>query len=94
MKIIWAQEAESDLDNIFSFISEKDLDAAIKMDRMFREKAQDLAKFPNLGHIGFVEGTREYEVHKHYKLVYAVRDDCVEIITILHTSRNYPWNRH
>lgn len=36
------------------------------------------------------EGTRELVVHPNYIVVYVVREDAVEIVSVLHTRREYP----
>jgi addiction module RelE/StbE family toxin len=90
VKLVWTQQAEEDRKQIFTYIFEHDEDAAEAMDILFTAKAEALLKFPAMGRQGRITGTRELVAHKHYLLIYQVYDDIVEIIAVLHTSRQWP----
>jgi plasmid stabilization system protein ParE len=60
------------------------------MDTIFAEKAALLTRFPALGHPGRVPGTRELLAHRHYFLIYRIRGDQIQILRLLHTSRQWP----
>lgn len=40
--------------------------------------------------VGRREGTREAVLHPNYVLVYRVGADTVEIVSVMHTRRQYP----
>ncbi len=90
MILIWSASAEKDRDNIVRFIAEDDIDSALAMDKLFSDYAYKLVNFPRLGHAGRVKNTFELLVHTHYILVYQINDNCIEILAIVHTSRQYP----
>jgi plasmid stabilization system protein ParE len=60
------------------------------MDLIFAEKAAILIRFPELGRLGRIPGTRELLAHRHYFLIYRIREDVVQILRLLHTSRQWP----
>jgi plasmid stabilization system protein ParE len=62
------------------------------MDLIFAEKAAILTRFPEIGRPGRVPGTRELFAHRHYFLIYRVRGNTVQILRLLHTSRQWPPN--
>ena len=90
MKLIWSLQSIEDRKQIYAVIAEHDQRAADEMDVLFRKQATLLLSFPEMGKLGRVEGTRELLAHKHYVLVYVRAGNAVVILTILHTSRQYP----
>ena len=93
MIVLWAREAESDLEAIVSYIAEEDVDAAIRMDVLFRSKARELAQYPLMGHEGRIGGTRELLAHRNYLLIYRIQEAAVEIVALVHTAQHYPPER-
>lgn len=59
MKVRWIAAARQDRADIVDYIAVENPRAALKMDDLFSEAAQRLGKFPMLGRIGKVPGTRE-----------------------------------
>ena len=52
-----------------------------------------LAEFPFMGRVGRVEATRELVIsNTSYLIIYRVKEENVEILRILHSSRKYPEN--
>jgi toxin ParE1/3/4 len=90
MNLFWTRPARVDRREIFEFIAADNLRAACKMDMIFAEKAAILTRFPELGRPGRVPGTRELLAHRHYFLIYRIREDEVQILRLLHTSRQWP----
>lgn len=90
MKVIWSPQSIEDRKQIYAFISEFDSEAAEAMDTLFEAQAQRLSVYPELGRVGREAGTRELVVHKHYVLVYVQHSNVIGIVTLLHTSRQYP----
>jgi addiction module RelE/StbE family toxin len=90
MNLVWTRTARADRREIFDFIAVDSVRAARKMDLIFAEKAEILIKFPELGRSGRVSGTRELLAHRHYFLIYRIHEDEVQILRLLHTSRQWP----
>jgi addiction module RelE/StbE family toxin len=90
MNLLWTRPARADRREIFEFIAADNLRAARKMDLVFTEKAEILTRFPELGRPGRVPGTRELLAHRHYFLIYRIHGDAVQILRLLHTSRQWP----
>jgi addiction module RelE/StbE family toxin len=90
VKLLWSPQSIEDRKQIYAFIAEHDRRAADEMDELFNTQAGLLLSFPEMGKPGRVEGTRELAAHKRYILVYACTGDAVAILTVLHTSRQYP----
>jgi addiction module RelE/StbE family toxin len=90
MNLVWTRSARADRREIFEFIQADSIRAACKMDLIFTEKAEILTRFPAIGRPGRVPGTREFLVHRHYFLIYRVRGEFVQILRLLHTSRQWP----
>ena len=90
MNLIWSPQSIEDRKQIYAFIAEHDPKAADELDELFGKQASHLLTFPEIGKPGRVANTRELVVHKHYVLVYACTGNIVTILTVLHTSRQYP----
>jgi addiction module RelE/StbE family toxin len=90
VNLIWSPQSIEDRKQIYAFIAEHDPRAAGELDGLFRKQANALLTFPDMGKPGRVATTRELVVHTHYILVYACTGNTVAILTILHTSRQYP----
>ncbi len=90
MKIIWSALARQDVAEIVLFIAQDNPLAALELDDCILAAAERLAVFPKLGKPGLMAGTRELVAHNHYVLVYEVEADAVFILTVLHTSRQWP----
>jgi addiction module RelE/StbE family toxin len=90
MNLFWTRPARADRHEVFEFIAQDNPRAASKMDQIFAEKAEILTRFPELGRPGRVPGTREFLAHRHYFLIYRIRGESVQILRLLHTSRQWP----
>ena len=90
MKILWFDEALSDLAQIQKYISNDNQIAASNVAQQIITTVEHLANHPEIGHEGEVSGTREFNIAKiPYRIVYRIRKH-LEIITIIHTSRMWP----
>jgi len=93
---ILSPEADQDLDDIWEFIAQDDIDAADRWDAKFREAFALLAENPRIGH-------RRKEVAQHpvlfrpvgkYLILYRVVGENIEIAAVTQGSRNLPeWLR-
>jgi addiction module RelE/StbE family toxin len=90
MNLVWTRPARADRHEIYEFIAADNLRAARKMDLIFAEKAAVLIRFPELGRTGRIPGTRELLAHRHFFLIYRISGDEVQILRLLHTSRQWP----
>ena len=90
MRVVWTEPAERSLDDIVNFIAIDNPAAAMRMDELMRDAGSRLADMPNRGRRGPLPGTRELLVHPHYFLVYRIENDAVEILAVIHTSRQWP----
>lgn len=92
MKVRWIANAKQDRADIVDYIAVENPRAALKIDDLFSETAQKLAKFPKLGRMGKVPGTRELIPHESYRLVYEVDEtaDTIWVMALVHTARPWP----
>jgi addiction module RelE/StbE family toxin len=93
VKVRWTASARLDRLDIADHIAADSPRAAARMDALFTEAAESLARFPQMGRVGIVPGTREIFPHESYRLVYEVEDDTVWILTVIHASRQWPPDR-
>lgn len=91
MKLVWSTLARTQLLEAFSYIAERNVDAATKVYERIDERANGLIEFPELGHVGREAGTRELTITgTQYILVYRVAGDIIQIVAVWHgrQSRN------
>ena len=94
MRLRWTRPADRDLDEIAAYIGQDSPAAAARVVLELIDQAVTLLPTnPAIGRPGRVLGTRELVVgHLPYILAYRVREDAVEILRVLHTSRAWPDN--
>ncbi len=90
MIIIWSNHAESMRDSIIRYIAQDNIEAAFEFDLLITEACEKLTHFPKIGRKGRISSTYELVIHSHYILVYLIKDMAIEIVTLVHTSRNFP----
>lgn len=88
--IEWKHNAILDLIEILDYISQRNPIAADKLEQTINEAVEKLAESPYSARLGRVVGTREKIAHPNYIIVYRVFTDKIEILNIVHSSRNYP----
>lgn len=91
MKIIRLELAQHDLDAIFDYIADDNLDAARRFIGLIEEKFILLAASPELGRerSELLDGLRSFPV-KRYVIFYRPINGGIEIVRILHGSRDIP----
>lgn len=91
-KIKWTELANQDLDNIESYIFEDNPSAAINVILRIIEAVETLlTEYPECSRAGRILGTRELVLTDiPYIIPYRVKDNYIEILRVLHTSRQYP----
>src|SRR5271166_464816 len=91
MVIEWSVFALADRDAIFDYIEADSPRAATSVDDRIKECVENLARFPEMGRPGRVEGTRELVVpHTPYIAVYRIAGDTVRILRLLHGAQQWP----
>jgi toxin ParE1/3/4 len=91
MKLIWTEEALSEIEAIVVYIAKDNKVAAMELaERIFTTVETTLPQNPLLGRQGRVTGTRELIVHTSYIVAYRVASTTIEILTVRHTARLWP----
>ena len=90
LPIIWRASARADLAAIIRYIAEHDIPAARRLKSHLESVVLPLAEHPYLYRPGRVAGTRELVAHPNFILVYRVKADCVEVVSVLHSRQEYP----
>ncbi len=89
MKLRFRPEARRDLQNIGDYIARDDREAARRFVKSLREKCALLARNPHIGRErpDLRPGLRSFPVQS-YIILYRVLDQSVEIVNVVHGSRN------
>lgn len=82
--------ALEDRENIFDFISQENVGAAIDLDDKFEALAKNTLSNPELYKVGRLPQTRELVVSHNYIIVYQYNSFEVQILRVMHTSRQWP----
>ncbi len=91
MKIRWTGRALAAVANLHEYIAKDNPSAADQMrDRVLGFVETKLADHPSIGRPGRVDGTRESVVHPSYIIVYRVKAQTVEILTVRHVAQKWP----
>lgn len=92
MRLLWTKLAESDLDEIATYIGQDNPAAAARVVLELIERVESLlGKHPAIGTAGRVLGTRELVIGGlPYIVPYRVREKDIEILRVFHTSRRWP----
>ena len=90
-RLEWSALAMSDRAAIFDYIEGDSPRAAIVVDERIRTQVEALAKFPESGRPGRIEGTRELVVQRTpYIAAYRIVGDTVRILRVLHGAQRWP----
>lgn len=90
MKLVWRPEAHDDRDRIMDRISQDNPVAAADLDEIFESKGEAARQRPTLYRRGKVEGTREIVAASNYIIVYMIKDECVQVLRIMHARQQWP----
>ena len=92
VKVRYSRRARRQLDNIHSYIHERNPEAATRVVARIRRSVNLLLDFPKLGPHGLVAETRELVVvGLPYVVVYRLakeRDDIIEILGVYHSAQD------
>ncbi|MFC1776410.1 type II toxin-antitoxin system RelE/ParE family toxin [Pseudomonadota bacterium] len=88
MKVVWFKRAIWDLRSVQAYIAQDNPQAARET---VNQIVSLLSEQPGIGRPGRVPNTKELIIdHTPFILPYRVRDNRVEILGVLHTSRKWP----
>lgn len=91
MKIVWTPRSRRNLRDTARYLTQFNPLAAMSMVRTVRAAPQQLLQYPASGRPGRVDGTRELVViGTAYILPYRVHHDSIEILAVIHSSRQWP----
>ncbi len=91
MKVIWFKDAINDLKLLKDYITLDDPQAARLIVSRIKKSVDLLSEQSAMGRLGRVPNTRELVIDKApYILPYRVRDNKIEILRVLHSSRRWP----
>lgn len=90
-KLNWTREAELWLIEIFDYIAQDSPDAATRVIEGIYDRAQDLIRFPQIGHRYEAITDREVRVllYGHYRIAYLIRPDKdIDVLGVFHGALN------
>ena len=90
LRLEWSRAARADLLAILDYISDDNPDAAERLIAEIQTKASRLPGRPELYRQGRVIGTREMVVRPNYIVVYAVNEQAVRVLRVLHSAQQWP----
>jgi toxin ParE1/3/4 len=91
MRIVWTPRSQRNLRDAARYLTQFNPFAALSMIRTIRAAPTQLLHHPASGRPGRIDGTRELVVPEtSYILPYRVHDGSVQIIAVIHTSRQWP----
>jgi toxin ParE1/3/4 len=91
MQIKWLPRALRNLEQAHNYIQKENPEAAQKVILRIQLAASQLENYPFMGQLGRIEGTRELVISSTpYIVIYRVKEESVEILRVLHTSKRYP----
>jgi toxin ParE1/3/4 len=91
MVLEWSVFALADRNAIFDYIEADSPRAAVSVDDRIRACVDNLKRFPEMGRIGRIEGTRELVISRTpYIAAYLVAGDTVRVLRLLHGAQQWP----
>jgi toxin ParE1/3/4 len=89
MKIVFSEEADSDLLHILTYLSERNRDAAVALSVRFNAKMESLVHFPFIGRDRSILGRGlRSAVVENYVVFYRVERDRTLIVRVLDGCRD------
>ena len=85
--VIWSRRARHDLGVILDFIRQRSPSGAARINNLIRASVETLPSHPHLHREGREPGTREAVIHPNYIYVYAVGEDEIHVLRILHSRQ-------
>lgn len=89
-RLEWSKRAEKRLDAIYDYIALENTVAAKNVALHVLELALSLVDFPEVGHTGKREGTRELVLSRYpYTLIYRLSATRVVIVAVVHQRQKH-----
>lgn len=89
MRLVFAEPAARDLNDIIEYIALDNPPAAERVFRAIVASAERLADFPEIGHVGRLPDTREFSITGlPYIVVYQIDRDTVTVVAVFHGARD------
>lgn len=89
MKLRWTRLALADFEQAHDQIAAENPEAARRIAQRILDATETLLVYPRIGRVGEDESSREWRVDKTpYLLVYAIKDDVIELWRVWHLSRD------
>lgn len=88
MLLIWTQRARENRLHIMSYIAQFDVDAAQRISENLKIASESLLNFPRKGHSGLIPNTLELFVRPHYRLIYRLKEDVIQILAIMDNAQD------
>lgn len=87
---VFHPEAVADLEDIWEFIANDNLNAAGHVLDEFREAIELLSSYPHIGHVRADLTSRPIRFHsvEEFLIAYAAEEDPIVVLAILHGRRN------
>ena len=92
MTIIWSPTSRNKINEIIEYISIDDLDAALALVEEIEQRVKQLKKHPRSGRMVAAlndEMVRELIIRSNYLVVYEIRNDRIEILTVRHAKQDF-----
>ena len=90
LPVEWRAEASADLEDVLSYIADRNLSAAESLNEAIEQATSQLPQHPYLYRLGRADGTREIVVHPNYLVIYRVTSIAIEIVAVVHARQQYP----
>ncbi|GHS91512.1 toxin Y4kP [Synergistales bacterium] len=91
MRLQFTKLANEDLNHAYDYIAQDNPSTANAVIERIAKAVATIREYPSIGKKGRVNGTREFLAsNTPFVLVYRINKNVLHILTILHTSKNYP----
>ena len=93
MNIVWLDQADQDLLSAVEWILERNPAASKRITHLIYLQIKQLQKYPQLGRVGQIEGTRELVINQtRYIAAYRIdfSNNLIEILALMHESLQWP----
>ena len=89
MRVVWTKAADNNLQAIYDYIAQTSADYARRMIQKITARVGQIAAFPLSERIvpEFEYGQLREVFERPYRIIYSIRPDRIDIITVVHMSR-------